>query len=801
MIEADPDKTTAQRTLHAGFAGPMLRALSLDVVERLGRMAASFELLHELHEIHGTLWELEDAARGTDATIDVKRRIDVHNGRRHEIIDRMSAHFHAAAAPPADARTYSETPGELCDRLLIIDLKIEHGARLHADAGLPDELRQLCISKTSGMRAWRRHLQAHLVEMLDDLAAGRARLPPRAEFKMYNDPLLNPVLRHAAMAAPRPDSNGAKPPHRVAHERVAARHILGIACTGHGASLAYLGPGGAVRASVLDRWVRTKNTLMFARDEAEAILGRVTPVDAAIHDSLAYTYGKFPVHRTFEDDFPAWFAWLVRGLDVDLGAIDLVVTSESHFATCSARLGSTLDRWLPGARIIGDVEHHRIHRCQAFWASGFPEAAVLTIDTCGEDLDRLGGHKIAGTIARMRHDGSTEVFRELVFPDASAGLLYSIVNHHVGFREGEEGKTMGLAPYGGPDLYDRMRPALRLRDDGSFELFDARELSRLLALYVPARQPRAEILPRHRNVAYAGQRLLEDIVANAMSAAIALSGTDSIAYAGGVALNSVANEAARRVVGPRRLYVPPNPGDTGHALGCALLGAHEVAGWPRPVTELPEYLGPGYALDELRAAARSSRHHAVELADADPLVARCVANGHIVARFAGRAEFGPRALGNRSILCDPRRTDMKDYLNARVKLRESFRPFAPSVLLERAAEWFDLDDSSPYMLRVVPVRRDKKDLVPAITHVDGTARLQTVSRQDSAGYWKLISVFAEMTGVPMVLNTSFNVDGQPIVETPDDAVRCFETTKIDVLVLGPWLLSKEPAEQLASRVR
>lgn len=800
MIAADPETTTEQRTLHAAFAGPMLRALSLDVLERLERLRAPFELLHELHDIHGTLWALEDSARGADATIDVKRRIDVHNGRRHEIIDRMSAHFHAAASPPTTGRTYSETPGELCDRLLIIDLKIEHGARLHADAGLPDNVRRLCISKTTGMRAWRRHLQAHLVEMLDDLEAGRARLPPRSEFKMYNDPLLNPVLRHAAVA-PRPNGHAVKAPHRFAYERVAARHVLGIACTGHGASLAYLGPGGAVRASVLDRWVRTKYTLMLARDEAAAILGRATPIDAAIYDSLAYTYGKFPPHRAFEDDFPAWFAWLVRGLDVDLGAIDLVVTSESHFATCSARLGRTLGRWLPGARVIGDVEHHRIHRCQAFWASGFPEAAVLTIDTCGEDLDRLGGHKIAGTIARMRDDGSSDVFRELVFPDASAGLLYSIVNHHVGFREGEEGKTMGLAPYGEPDLYDRMRPALTLRDDGSFELFDARELSRLLELYVPARPPRADILPRHRNVAYAGQRLLEDIVANAMSAAIALAGSGSVAYAGGVALNSVANEAARRRVGPRRLYVPPNPGDTGHALGCALLGAHEVAGWPRPVTELPEYLGPDYTPDELRSAALSSCHHVVEIADADAIVARCVANGHIVARFDGRAEFGPRALGNRSILCDPRRADMKDYLNSRVKLRESFRPFAPSVLLERAAEWFDLDSSSPYMLRVVPVRRDKEPLVPAITHVDGTARVQTVSRQDSAGYWKLISAFADATGVPMVLNTSFNLDGQPIVETPDDAVRCFEATKIDLLVLGPWLLSKEPAEELARRLR
>ncbi len=786
----------------AGPSSPragLLRALSLDALERLERAGAELELVIQLQELHARLWALEDAARAPDATIEVKRDIDRHNARRHELVDRMSAQFAAAPREPG-GRAYSETPGELCDRLLIIDLKVEHAARLHAEAGLPDDVRRRCVSKTEGLRVWRRHLQAHLVEMLDDIAAGRAQLPPRSEFKMYNDPLLNPALRHAAVA---PRANGVAP-RAPGASRVPAgsvRHVLGIACTGHGASLAYLGPGGEVRSSVLDRWVGTKYTLMFARDEAVAILGRATPIDAAIHDNLAYTYGKFPAHRVFEDELPAWFAWLVRGLDVDLGAIDLVVTSESHFATCSARLGHSLDRWLPRARVLLDVEHHKIHRAQAFWASGFDEAAVLTIDTCGEDLERLGGRKIAGSIAHMRRDGTSNVFRELLFPEASPGLLYAVVNHHVGFREGEEGKTMGLAPYGEPDLYDRMRPALTLRDDGSFELFDARELQRLLELYVPARRPKAEILPRHRNVAYAGQRLLEDIVTNAMSAAMRLTGCDTVAYAGGVALNSVANELARQASGARRMYVPPNPGDTGHALGCALIGAYGEAGWDARTAELSDYLGPDYALDELRAAAATSAHEVSEPAELEAIVARCIANGHIVARFAGRAEFGPRALGNRSILCDPRRTDMKDYLNARVKMRESFRPFAPRVLAEHAAEWFELDGDSPYMLRVVPVRRGREAQVPAITHVDGSARVQTVRREDNPGYWKLIRAFAELTAVPMVLNTSFNVDGKPIVETPADAVRCFEATRIDALVLGPWLLAKQPVEELARRAR
>jgi carbamoyltransferase len=774
------------------------RALSLDGLERIdraGRLLAA--TLGDLQQLHVALWQLEDQARAPGATIEVKREIDRHNARRHELIDRVSTWF-AAWPAAADGRGYSETPGELCDRLLIIDLKIEHAARLHAEACLPDAVRLQCVAKTAGLREWRRHLQVHLVEMLDDVAAGRAHLPPRAEFKMYNDPLLNPALRHAAVA-PRP-SDGGVPRARV-RPTGEVRHVLGIACTGHGASLAYLGPGGAARASVLDRWVATKYALMFAADEAEAILGRATPIDAAIYDGLTYTYGAFPSHRVFEAEFPAWFAWLVRGLDIGPESIDLVVTSESHFATCSARLGNALGRWLPRAQVALDVEHHEIHRCQAFWASGFAEAAVLTLDTCGEELARLGGRKLAGTIAHMRTDGTSNVLRELLFPEASAGLLYAVVNHHVGFREGEEGKTMGLAPYGEPDLYDRMRPALTLRDDGSFELFDARELHRLLDLYVPARARRAEILPRHRNVAYAGQRLLEDIVGNAMAAAIAMTGVDSIAYAGGVALNSVANEIARKAVRARRLYVPPNPGDTGHALGCALYGAHAIAGWDRRGSELSDYLGPAYSLDELHAAAAASVHPISEPGELDATVARCIANGHIVARFSGQAEFGPRALGNRSILCDPRRADMKDYLNARVKLRESFRPFAPSVLAERAAEWFELDADSPYMLRVVPVHPARAERVPAITHVDGSARVQTVRRADNPGYWQLIRAFDDLTSVPMVLNTSFNVDGKPIVETPRDAVSCFEATQIDLLVLGPWVVAKQPLDELARRAR
>jgi carbamoyltransferase len=251
----------------------------------------------------------------------------------------------------------------------------------------------------------------------------------------------------------------------------------------------------------------------------------------------------------------------------------------------------------------------------------------------------------------------------------------------------------------------------------------------------------------------------------------------------------------------RRLYVAPNPGDPGHALGCALYGAYEVAQRLPMSSEIPEYLGPSYSLAEMEAASRASSYPCARPDPIEPLIARVLANGYIVARFADEAEFGPRALGNRSILCDPRRPDMKDVLNARVKHRESFRPFAPTVLENRAAEWFELDGRSAYMLRVVAVRPERRDQIPAVVHVDGTARVQTLAFHENPSLWKIIEEFDRLTNVPLVLNTSFNLAGKPIVETPAHAVECFAATEIDLLAIGPFVLSKKPLQELVDRPR
>jgi carbamoyltransferase len=582
--------------------------------------------------------------------------------------------------------------------------------------------------------------------------------------------------------------------------RIEGNHVLGIASTGHGASLAYVGRDGTVRSSVLDRWVRTKYTTLFARDEIESILGGKTETDLGIRNILTYSHGSFPPFRVFEDMFDDWLSWLLSGSGTTASDIDLVVTSDSYFATCSARLAARLKRWLPRLKCVALLEHHEIHRRQAFWQSGLSEATVVTLDTCGEALARLGGRKLAGTIGLMSRDRLRAPSVEMTFPDASAGLLYAIANHHVGFRQGEEGKTMGLAPYGEPHLFDALCESLQLRSDGSFRFMDSAMFERRLHEYVAPRPPTrtAPIEQRHMDVAYAAQRLTEEIVDNAFRRAVQITGVRDLAYAGGVALNSVANGFAVSRNALERVYIAPNPSDTGQALGCALAGAYEMTGWPPSDAEVEEYAGPEYGESIRERAVASWAGHVERPDELERIAASCIANGHIVARFDGGAEYGPRALGNRSIVCDPRRADMKDFLNARVKHREAFRPFAPSVLESAAGDWFELDTPSPYMLRVVAVRDAVRQRIPAIVHVDGSARVQTVSPSDNPGYWRLIHEFEKITGVPLVLNTSFNVQGEPIVETPADAIACFTATEIDILLMPPAVLSKKPlAEYLA----
>jgi len=439
------------------------------------------------------------------------------------------------------------------------------------------------------------------------------------------------------------------------------------------------------------------------------------------------------------------------------------------------------------------VDHHLAHAASAYYLSGFEEAAILSIDGAGEDITTWFGRGMGHRIVR----------RHCVRLPHSLGLLYSAVTDYLGFKPwGGEGKVMGLAPYGDPARYrSAMHGLLHWNEDGRFELdlryfdFHVTGWTRWISpafeqVFGPRRPPQSELTSRHQDVAAALQEVVEDAALALVRHLHRLVPSRNLCLAGGVALNSVMNGRIRREGPFEHMFVQPAANDAGTALGGALLIAHGLLGLPR--VESPEvvYLGPEYSAADHEAAARDLGLVIERPDDAVERTAELLAAGKIVGWFQGRMEVGPRALGNRSILADPRDATMKDTLNHRVKHREAFRPFAPSVLEEHAAEWFEGVASSPHMLLVFPVNPARRGRVPAVTHVDGTARVQTVSARSNPRFHRLIAAFGRRTGVPMLLNTSFNVQGEPIVCTPSNAVHCFKGTDMDYLVLGDLVLRK-----------
>ena len=450
------------------------------------------------------------------------------------------------------------------------------------------------------------------------------------------------------------------------------------------------------------------------------------------------------------------------------------------------------------------VEHHSAHIASSFFASGFDEAVVLSIDGFGDFVSMMWGR---GANNKITIEGWVE------FPH-SLGLLYTAVTQHLGFMKyGDEYKVMGLASYGEPAYMDRFNRLIRLTDkmqyrlDLSFfrhhregvnmtwesgpPLLDKVYSSKLLDLLGSEREPGSAIEKRHENIASTLQVTLEKLVLQILNDLYQRTGCRRLCMAGGVALNCVLNGRITESTPFEEVYVQPAAYDAGTALGAALYVHHHVLEKPREFTMTHAYWGPGYSNEQIRADLDRLNLEGEYLEDA-PLLERsaaAIAEGKIVGLFRGRMEFGPRALGNRSILVDPRRPEMKDILNQRIKHREPFRPFAPSILEERTGEYFEQSNPSPFMLFTYRVRGEKRALIPAPTHVDGTGRLQTVSRQANPFYWELIKQFERRTGVPVVLNTSFN-ENEPIVCTPEEAIQCFWKTRMDVLVLGNYLMEK-----------
>lgn len=437
-------------------------------------------------------------------------------------------------------------------------------------------------------------------------------------------------------------------------------------------------------------------------------------------------------------------------------------------------------------------EHHLCHAASAFFLSPFKSAAILTMDGTGEDTTTMFSH---GKDAQLRP------FKRIKLPH-SLGQFYSAVTNFIGFDmfAGDEWKLMGLAAYGEPVYRDFFaQRVLSLNGNCDFHL-NIRVLDHHLAKHYqfrdeiirelgPPRQPDEKILPRHMNIAASAQKVLEDVVLRLLKGLHEQTGEQNLCLAGGVAFNSVMNGRIMQESPFRQFFIQPAAGDAGCSLGAAYLVHHRLLKQPRGFQMNHVYYGPSFSPDQCAAAIQEAGLDFETLAEDELVsrVARMIADGSIVGWFQGRMEFGPRALGSRSFLADPRRADMREMLNEKVKLREWFRPLAPSILEEASETIFGARHTDPFMVTVLSVREEMRKAIPAVVHVDGTARPQTVSRETNPRYWKLIREFETITGIPLLLNTSLNIQ-EPIVCSPKDAVRTFLNASFDALVLENHLV-------------
>ena len=466
---------------------------------------------------------------------------------------------------------------------------------------------------------------------------------------------------------------------------------------------------------------------------------------------------------------------------------------------------------------VHHVEHHLAHLASAFLVSPFDEAVVVSVDGFGDFASAAWGVGSASTIC---------VDERVHFPH-SLGIFYEALTQYLGFPHyGDEYKVMGLASYGRPAYLDEMRRIVELRDDGTFRLnleffrHDRENISyqwddgspevgvlfsQALVDLLGASPPEgAPVTEKHKDIAASVQAMYEEAFFHLLNHAYRRYRLDTLALAGGCAMNSVANGKIYGHTPFRKLYVQSAGGDAGGALGAALIADQTAAGSARSRSRRDfvmkhAYWGPQFTEDEVRVVLDDRRNEllaagcTVQAVTGEEalcaMTAQAIADAKVIGWFQGRMEWGPRALGNRSIVCDPRREDMKDILNLKIKRRESFRPFAPSILREAVAEWFEVDDDVPFMTQVYPIRAEKRRIIPAVTHVDGSGRLQTVEKGANPRYYRLIEAFRAITGVPLVLNTSFN-ENEPVVCLPEEALDCFLRTRMDVLVLNNFMICR-----------
>lgn len=559
-------------------------------------------------------------------------------------------------------------------------------------------------------------------------------------------------------------------------------NILGISCFYHDAAACLLQDGRIVAAASEERFTRKKHDARFPTNAIAYCLseGRITAGDldyVGFYDKPLLKFERivtsyiatFPrSYRAFMQAVPVWLR--EKLWTKDLIAREMDYKGEILFA-----------------------EHHQSHAASAFLVSEFDEAAILTVDGVGEWA--------TASMATGRGN-DIDILRQINYPH-SLGLLYSAFTYYLGFKvNSAEYKVMGLAPYGEPKYFDRiMNDLLEVTEDGSFRLnLDYFEYPHGLRMTNgnfdglfegPPREPESSLDQRHKDIAASIQKVTEEVMLRLTSALHKETGLDNLCMAGGVALNCVANGRILKEGPFKRIFIQPAAGDAGGAVGVAKYIYNTVLGHPREEAWRHAYLGPKFSAQEIESYLRRAGAVYREM-DTGALVsetARLIAEQNVIGWFQGRMEFGPRALGNRSILADARNPENQSRVNLKIKFRESFRPFAPSVLEDYCGEYFEIDCNSPYMLLTAQVREDRR-VIPSVTHLDGSARIQTVSREDNPLYYNLIEEFRRQTGTPVIINTSFNVRGEPIVCTPEDAFRCFMRTDMDYLILDRFLLDK-----------
>jgi len=555
-------------------------------------------------------------------------------------------------------------------------------------------------------------------------------------------------------------------------------NILGINCFSHDTSACLLKDGEVVAFAEEERFNREKHTKSFPDGAIEFCLkaggidiGDVDYVGFPFRPGLDFYRGFLHFLKYFPGSYKRF---ALQGL-IDLNLVGKV----SYFK-----------RKYGYKNKVVFVGHHESHAASAFFASPFSKAAILSIDRGGDFLS---------TLLAFGEGTGLRVLRTIPNPH-SLGEVYSAVTAYLGFKpNSDEGKVMGLAPYGRDTYLEDFRKLIRFEESGAFEVdldFFPHHLvgrwfsDKFVRKFGEPREPESEIDARHEDIAAAVQKITEETALSLANDLYEMTKSKNLCIAGGVGLNSVMNARLLKETPFEEIFIQPAANDAGTALGCALYICHVLLGNERNYRMEQVCYGPEFSNREIEEALRRRNISFERLENPARRGAELLVKGKIVGWFQGKMEVGPRALGNRSILADPRFPGMKDILNHKVKHREGFRPFAPSVLEEDAEEYFGDYYPSPFMLLVLPFKKDKRSVVPAVTHVDGTGRVQTVSWKVNSLYWRLIAEFKKITGLPVILNTSFNVRGQPIARSPEDALDCFLSTQLDCLIMGNYLLEK-----------